>query len=231
MAVYSQKHKYTLKSVMVGSISAADRPDENPDAALQVVGGPLMLPHMTTAERDSLKSPDAGMMIYNTTNNTMEIFDSVGATWGASGGSGGSGLSGTTVVANIAARDALVATSGEFAYVIDASADATVGTGGATYVYDGATWIKVAEAESLDLSAYTQTFLTTDFVAGAGSYTYTLTAATHGRSSIGSIQVFELVGTDYHSLGAEVTVSATLDITITVSDVPDGRFDGKIVLS
>lgn len=56
------------------------------------------------------------------------------------------------VVDDIAARDALAPTSVIKAIVIDATADATVDTGGATYVYNPATttWIKTGEEESMD---------------------------------------------------------------------------------
>lgn len=58
------------------------------------------------------------------------------------------------VVANIAARDALLPlTATKWVYVIDATGDATVASGGATYLYNTTTsaWVKVSEAESLDL--------------------------------------------------------------------------------
>ncbi len=58
-----------------------------------------------------------------------------------------------TVVANIAARDALTPASGDRAYVTDASADTAVDSGAAFYLYDGAAWLKVSEAESMDHAA------------------------------------------------------------------------------
>lgn len=55
--------------------------------------------------------------------------------------------------ADIAARDAMTLTKSTFVYVADATADATVSAGAATYLYDftNATWHKVTEYESLDL--------------------------------------------------------------------------------
>ncbi len=56
------------------------------------------------------------------------------------------------VVENITERDAMVELfEGKSVFVKDASADDTVNSGGAYYIYDGATWIKTAEAESLDV--------------------------------------------------------------------------------
>lgn len=65
-----------------------------------------------------------------------------------------SSLSQTYIVANIAARNTLTATltSNSIIQVVDATGDATVGTGGATYLWDNANHIsiKVSEFESLD---------------------------------------------------------------------------------
>lgn len=58
------------------------------------------------------------------------------------------------IVADIAARNALTPSNGEMCLVLDASADATVDSGAATYVYRTATtaWVKIAEYESMDIS-------------------------------------------------------------------------------
>lgn len=64
-----------------------------------------------------------------------------------------SGLSGVEVVDDISARDALTPTSNVSVYVIDASGDATVNSGGASYIYrsSDSTWFKQSEAESVDI--------------------------------------------------------------------------------
>jgi len=61
--------------------------------------------------------------------------------------------SGLQIVADIAARNALSATNGQYVLVLDASADPTVSSGAASYVWRAATsqWIKLTEYESLDL--------------------------------------------------------------------------------
>lgn len=63
------------------------------------------------------------------------------------------GISGIEVVDDIAARDALTPTTNTQVLVIDASADPTVTSGAATYVYRLSTtsYIKISEAESLDI--------------------------------------------------------------------------------
>lgn len=57
----------------------------------------------------------------------------------------------TKVYPNIAERNKATPTEGMQAYVLDASADSTVSSGAATYIYTGSTWVKTAEAESMDL--------------------------------------------------------------------------------
>lgn len=57
------------------------------------------------------------------------------------------------IVPTIAARNALTPTKAVFVYVEIATADPTVASGGATYLYklSNTSWIKVSESESLDL--------------------------------------------------------------------------------
>lgn len=65
-----------------------------------------------------------------------------------------SGLAGEMpIVANIAARNALSLTKNTQVLVLDATGDPTVASGAATYLYRFSTtsWIKLSEAESLDL--------------------------------------------------------------------------------
>lgn len=62
------------------------------------------------------------------------------------------GLNSTEIVANIAARNALVLNRNAVVYVIDATGDNTVTAGAASYLFNNAndTWIKLTEFESLD---------------------------------------------------------------------------------
>ena len=63
------------------------------------------------------------------------------------------GINNLTIVADIAARDALTPTDPIQVYVTDATGDGTVASGGAFYLYNptGDTWIKTGESESLDV--------------------------------------------------------------------------------
>ena len=64
------------------------------------------------------------------------------------------GIGSTQVVADITARDALTPEDGTTVLVLDATGDATVASGAATYVYDGdnTQWVKISEAESMDIT-------------------------------------------------------------------------------
>jgi hypothetical protein len=61
---------------------------------------------------------------------------------------------GIEIVADIAARNALSPTNGKYVLVLDASADPTVDSGAASYVWRSATsqWIKLTEYESMDMT-------------------------------------------------------------------------------
>lgn len=63
------------------------------------------------------------------------------------------GLDTVQVVADITARDAMAPTTNVQVLVLDATADATVASGAATYIYDAdtTTWHKISEAESMDV--------------------------------------------------------------------------------
>jgi hypothetical protein len=65
-----------------------------------------------------------------------------------------SGQNGLTIVDDIAGRNALTPSNSDSVLVLDASADGTVTSGGATYVYRASTtsWIKTSETESMDVT-------------------------------------------------------------------------------
>jgi len=48
----------------------------------------ILIPRMTTTQRDNISSPSTGLMIYNTTTNQFEFFET---TWQAVGGAGAAG--------------------------------------------------------------------------------------------------------------------------------------------
>lgn len=63
------------------------------------------------------------------------------------------GANNLVIVADIAARDALTPDTNIQVYVVDATGDSTVASGGATYLYNfsATTWLKINESESMDV--------------------------------------------------------------------------------
>lgn len=79
---------------------------------------------------------------------------------------------------------------------------------------------------------FVDTFLIADWTGPSGGlYSYSLTAVTHGKGTDPIVQVYELNGSDYEIANVFFKVNSSGDITIQVSDTPDLRFDGKIVVS
>ena len=103
-----------------------------------------------------VKSAEAGLLdLYVSSSDGLEARHIVSKTEIQSMvNSAVAGTSNIFVVADIAARDALAPTVITQAIVVDATGDATVQLGSATYVYDtvGAAWRKIAEHESMDLT-------------------------------------------------------------------------------
>jgi hypothetical protein len=113
-------------------------------------------------------------------------------------------------VADIAARNALTGlTTGDRVFVVDASADATVTSGWAIYVWRGSAFTKVAEEEGLDVS-----------VGGADlSYTASATQGVVASSTGTDATIPAANGTNaglmvpaQHDKLAHVTVTAATDL-------------------
>ena len=71
------------------------------------------------------------------------------------------------IVNTIAERDALNLSTGQAVYVTDATADSTVGAGGAKYLYDGTSFIKTGEDESFNITIAPADVLVTPTPTGA----------------------------------------------------------------
>lgn len=103
------------------------------------------------------------------------------------------GIGAIEVVADIAARDALALAENGTVMVLDASADPTVASGAATYVYQQSvdTWHKISEAESLDLSVAWSAIA--DGPASTGPQVDAAVAASHSHANKTQL---DLVGVD-----------------------------------
>ena len=89
------------------------------------------------------------------------------------------------------------------------------------------------DAGSVAATRYTETFdATTDWSGPtSGYYTYSMPASTHGRGSTPIIQVMELDSGDYYEvLPDKKQVASNGDVTLSVVEDPDCRFEGMIIL-
>lgn len=78
---------------------------------------------------------------------------------------------------------------------------------------------------------YTRAFNnTTDWTLSSPDYFITTLAATHGKGTVPSVMVFELVGSDYELVVANILISASGDVTVKVAASPDNRFNGLILI-
>lgn len=78
---------------------------------------------------------------------------------------------------------------------------------------------------------YVETFASGDWSLNVNSYELSIPQSSHGVGTDPKVQVFELSGAVYDLVDLEVEVNATGDIIINVSQSPDLRFTGKIVIS
>ena len=97
------------------------------------------------------------------------------------------------------------------------------------------TW-HAAILQATDISPsprHTETFdaATSWGTASGGYYTMTIAAVTHGRGTNPGIQLGRQSGSDYIDVGVdEVKKAANGDISIRVTESPDGRFAGRAVV-
>lgn len=97
------------------------------------------------------------------------------------------------------------------------------------------TWhiTKLAGSDMSASTRYTATFnATTDWgSASGGYYSQAIAESTHGRGASPIVQLFEVSGSDYlECLADQVKFNAVGDITLRVTESPDGRFAGKAVI-
>lgn len=67
--------------------------------------------------------------------------------------------------------------------------------------------------------------------ASGGNYSLVIPVATHGKGQNPVVQILELSGSDYITIGISHKVDALGNITIQVSETPDLRFNGKIIIA
>jgi uncharacterized protein (TIGR02145 family) len=130
----------------------------------------LLLPRMTTTQRNAIASPVAGLMIYNTTSNCMNLFN--GAGWNELCGTATQGLITTINCAGATHNGTL--TSGSAASSVSSVISYTGGNG---LPYSGQT------VTSTGVTGLTATLSAGTMASGAGSLTYTITGTPSGSGT------------------------------------------------
>ena len=80
-------------------------------------------------------------------------------------------------------------------------------------------------------SLFEQTFVPSDFTIIGGNYRLTILETVHQMTGNNIVKVQELVGSNYRDIEVDVFVSSLSgDVSIEVSQSPDLRFTGRILI-
>lgn len=77
---------------------------------------------------------------------------------------------------------------------------------------------------------YVQAFSSVDWVSSGGSYKITILESTHEKGTNYQVKVYETVGATFEEVGVGVTINSSGDAIISVTEIPDNRFTGKIII-
>jgi hypothetical protein len=78
---------------------------------------------------------------------------------------------------------------------------------------------------------YTQTFTAGSFSGpSGGEYSITTLQSTHDKGTSPIVQVYEKIGSNFFEINVSIEVNPSGDVIIAVNEVPDLRFEGKIVI-
>ena len=78
---------------------------------------------------------------------------------------------------------------------------------------------------------YTATFTAGSFTGpSGGEYSITTLQSTHSKGTSPIVQVYEKIGSNFFEIQLSIEVNPTGDVIISVNEVPDLRFEGKIVI-
>lgn len=113
----------------MGISSTAITPHASSILELRTTTKGMLIPRLTTTERDAINSPATGLMIYNSTTNKFNFYN--GATWSEIGGGGVNSVSGTSNRINIGgtATDPVVDISSAYEGQNSIATLGTIGTG------------------------------------------------------------------------------------------------------
>lgn len=80
-------------------------------------------------------------------------------------------------------------------------------------------------------AAHSGTFTALTWIGpSSGEYTITILQSTHERGTDPMVEVFEDVGGTFNLVDVSVSVNALGDVTLSVSEIPDTRFPGRVII-
>lgn len=80
--------------------------------------------------------------------------------------------------------------------------------------------------------AFVQSFLIANWAGpSGGEYTYTISAASHGKGANPAVTVYEDVGVTWDEVSIEIEIDVSGNVVLKVTEVADTRFDGKVVIN
>jgi hypothetical protein len=195
---------YRAKAQSMGISSSAITPDASSILEMRTTTKGMLIPRMTTTERNAISAPATGLMIYNTTTSNFNFYN--GSSWIAifSGSSGVTSVSGTTNRISIGgtSADPIVDISSGYVGQSSLTTLGTIGTG---------TW----NGSTIGI-AYGGTGQTTQ-QAAINALTGTQTSGTYLRSngtnaSLSAIQVADVPALNQNTTGSAATLTTSRNI-------------------
>lgn len=174
----------------------------------------LLFPRMTTTQRDAIASPSAGLVIFNTTSNCLNMF--TGAIWNELCGTATQGLVATlsctpTDNGTLTANTAASSVSSVFSY-----------TGGNNLTHNGQT------VTSIGVTGLTATLSSGTMSSAGGTLTYNITGTPSGSGTASfAINIGGQTCTLSRTVAAAATNVTCLQTATTVVDVTNAT-TGKV---
>lgn len=183
--------------------------------------GGLLIPRMTTTQRDAISSPAKSLLIFNITTNQYEWYDLDNTQWKAVAGAGGGGVDTT----GAAAGDDVIADGSAGTTVrknnLVATAAPTTGDDSSAGYEVGSEWIDVTNDEAyicLDASVGAAVWKNTTATGGGGSGESN-TASNEGTGGVGVFIQKTGVNLEFKNF-----IAASSKITV-VDDAPDNEIE------
>lgn len=79
--------------------------------------------------------------------------------------------------------------------------------------------------------AFQKVFSTANWVLQSGEYQLSILESEHDVGDKPTVQVYDEVGANFEQVGVKIRINSTGDVLLIVNEIPDLRFDGKVIIS